>query len=592
MMCSSGFRFMTENRGPTQTDTLTTSSEALNVSILSITWYQDPNRLTTPQTLMDILSFITGCTLVSLGHCWMVKVPNTVKAVDGSCVEVSCHTAPHHRVIWYQYHSVHYPKLYDGKEPTSVGASFRGRTSVPGNSAEGDCTLRFESVTGRDNNLKLYVWINPDESPTQKFHHQIVTITIENRKAPALSMQNAMVDGALFQANCSVWHSCPSSPPSLHWSRLPVNSTAVTSMEEKEGLWVSTETIQGRGTCQLHKKEMKCTAQFATVQTESQPVILNISYAPVGVNMMADEQPVSEGHSVNVECVADSNPPPGRYVWIRRQGGQSIQTNSTQGKMSYPNISRDSSFSCIVQNNIGSSQSSWLFIDVNFPPAILSDSTCSLKGGILTCVCRAEARPNATLRWTISGSSTLPASFTSITIYRDNTVSAELTGPVESRPNVSCVASNSLATDIQQLPLDTKFTAGQFLPWMLTALAVGSVFLGCVMFVCRRRCRERPKASSNLHTLDIPLRQGDMSESLRYSNPQKPQQKPERTKPKAMPMAIPKEKARTDSRSSVYENDFVPKKPSQNPAKNNEKIKLQDSTKAMCSDMDDIYQNY
>lgn len=59
----------------------------------------------------------------------------------------------------------------------------------------------------------------------------------------------------------------------------------------------------------------------------------------------------------------------------------------------------------------------------------------------------------------------------------------------------------------------------------------------------------------------------------------RPPQKPERTKPKAMPMAIPKEKAQADSQSSVYENDFVPKKPSQNPAKNDEKIKLQDSTK-------------
>ncbi|XP_020353808.1 sialic acid-binding Ig-like lectin 14 isoform X1 [Oncorhynchus kisutch] len=545
---------------------------------------------------MDILSFITGCTLVSLGHCWIVKVPNTVKAVDGSCVEVSCHTAPHHRVIWYRYHSILYPKVYDGKEPTSVESSFRGRTSVPGNASEGDCTLRVESVTWTDNNLQLYVWINPDESATQNFHRQIARITIENRKAPALSMKNALVDGALFQANCTVWHSCPSSPPSLQWSHLPVNSTAVTSTEEKGGLWVSTETIQGRGTCQLHKKEMKCTAQFARVQTESQPVILNISYAPVGVKVMVDELPVSEGHSVNLECVADSNPQPGRYVWIRRQGGQSIQMNSTQGKMSYPNISRDTSFSCIVQNNIGSNQSAWLFLDVNFPPAILSDSTCSLKGGILHCVCRAEARPNATLHWTINGSSTLPSSFTSITIYRENMVSAELTGPVERGPNVSCVASNSLATDIQQLPLDTKFTAGQFLPWMLTALAVVCVFLwGAVMFVRRIRCRERPKASSNLSTLDIPLRQPVMSESLRYSNPQKPQQNTKRTKPKAMPMAMPKEKARTEGQSSVYENDFVPNKPSQNPIKNYEnypKIKLQDNTKAMCSNTDDIYQNY
>lgn len=91
----------------------------------------------------------------------------------------------------------------------------------------------------------------------------------------------------------------------------------------------------------------------------------SLTDAPVAVTMMADEQPVSEGHSVNLECVADSNPQPGRYVWIRRQGGQSIQTNSTQGNMSYANISRDSSFSCIVQNNIGSNQSAWLFLDVN-----------------------------------------------------------------------------------------------------------------------------------------------------------------------------------------------------------------------------------
>lgn len=44
-------------------------------------------------------------------------------------------------------------------------------------------------------------------------------------------------------------------------------------------------------------------------------------------------------------------------------------------------------------------------------------------------------------------------------------------------------------------------------------------------------------------------------------------------------MAIPKENARTDRQSSVYENDFVPKKPSLNPAKNNEKIKLEENTK-------------
>ncbi|CAB1333503.1 unnamed protein product, partial [Coregonus sp. 'balchen'] len=512
----------------------------------------------------------SGCTLVLLGHCWMVKVPNTVKAVDGSCVEISCHTAPHHRVIWYRYHSINYPKVYDGKGPTSVEASFRGRTSVPGNAAEGDCTLRFESVTLIDNNLQLFVWINPDELATQKFHHQIVRITVEKRKAPALSMQNAMVDGALFQANCSVWHSCPASPPSLNWSRLPENSTSVTSMEEKGGLWVSTETIQGRGTRQLHKIVMKCTAQFASVRTESQPVILNISYAPVGVKVIADEQQVSEGQSVNLKCVADSNPQPGRFVWIRRQGGQSIQMNSTQGKMSYPNISRDTSFSCIVQNNIGSNLSAWLFLDVNFPPAILSDSTCSLKGGVLHCVCRAEARPNATLHWRINKNNTLPSSFTSNTIYRENMVSSELTGPVERRPNVSCVAINSLATDIQQLPLDTEFTAGQCNSAMdadcsgsWKCLSVGS----CNVCLQKTLNRETKGQLQSPH-FGYPSK---VLSFLRHSKGLRP-----------CPWPYPRRKqGRIANPQSTKLNDFVPKKPSQNPAKNENypKIKLQDNTK-------------
>ncbi|XP_034144606.1 sialic acid-binding Ig-like lectin 5 [Esox lucius] len=513
----------------------------------------------------------------------MVKVPDTVMAVDGSCVEVSCQTAPHYRVIWYEYHSISYPKVYDGKDPASVGTNFKGRTSV-GNASEGDCTLRMERVTWTDDNLCLYVWINP-EVEKQKFYEQKIRIKVTERKAPVLSIQNSVVEGDFFQANCSIIHSCPSTPPSLRLKLLPENFTSMTSLKETGGLWISTKTIQGIAKRQLHNKEIKCTSKFSTVYAESEQLLFNILYAPDGVTVKVQEQPIILGSNVHLECVADSNPPPSRYLWIIRQGGQSFQENSTQSKMVYNNISQDTSFSCIVQNHIGSKQSGWLFLDMNFPPVILSDSSCCLWAGVLHCVCRAEARPNASLHWRINGSTTLPSSFTSsyIITARENLVSAEFTGPVERKLNVSCIATNSLAMENQLLQVDTGVECGQFLQWMLTALAFGCIILfGAVSFICSICCRKRQKARCDRPTLDIPLR-SVLDPPLQPSS----QQKAKWTKPK--------EKGKTERQSDIYENDFLPKKPSQTTAKNNKsypKIKLQKDTEIMlCPDMDDIYQN-
>lgn len=108
---------------------------------------------------------------------WSITVPKTITAVEGSCVVVPCQTQPHSRVIWYQYHSIHYPVVYD-KHPHRIEHQFRGRTSVLGDSAQGNCTLTINNVKRADNNLQVYVWINPDSKAAQKFHDKTVTILV------------------------------------------------------------------------------------------------------------------------------------------------------------------------------------------------------------------------------------------------------------------------------------------------------------------------------------------------------------------------------------------------------------------------------
>ena len=109
---------------------------------------------------------------------WDITVPKTVTAVEGSCVVVPCHTKPHSRVKWYQYHATKYPVVYDRDQPHKVEHQFRGRTSVVGKAADGNCTLVINDVRRTDNNIQVYVWINPDSVSTQKFYLQTVTISV------------------------------------------------------------------------------------------------------------------------------------------------------------------------------------------------------------------------------------------------------------------------------------------------------------------------------------------------------------------------------------------------------------------------------
>lgn len=91
---------------------------------------------------------------------------------------VPCQTEPYDRVIWYQYHNLKYPVVYDGVYSYNVEQQFRGRTKVSGNAAEGNCTLMIDNVSTADHNLRVYVWINPDSQTTQTFHDQTVTISV------------------------------------------------------------------------------------------------------------------------------------------------------------------------------------------------------------------------------------------------------------------------------------------------------------------------------------------------------------------------------------------------------------------------------
>ncbi|XP_033968571.1 myelin-associated glycoprotein-like [Trematomus bernacchii] len=473
--------------------------------------------------LFRLLSLFTGISMLQQVISWSITVPNTVTAVEGSCVVVPCQTQPHSRVIWYQYHTITYPVVYDGRSPNAVEEQFRGRTSIPGEASEGNCSLMIDNVKTSDNNLQTYVWIKPDSESTQKFHLKTVTISVE-RRAIKMQIQKRIVNGEMFQANCSVKHSCPSSPPSLHWNKSQFlnDSTSMTNGTLEQAQRWHTETLHGLATYKMHNSKMWCSAKFKTFTSESERITLNILYEPVNVTLTQQKESVMEGGSVTLECGADCNPQPHTYKWLRRQMGQIKGINSTEKKRPFNNITRDTSFSCIAYNDIGTRQSDWLDLDVQYAPVIVPESYCLLTGESLKCVCSAEASPYPSIHWTIDGNYTLPSSFSFVSTNKKNVVSGEINCAAQRQSNISCTATNYLGSNTKLLSVERSSTY----IWLLAFVIPGiGLLFGSAMFICRKRSRNRPPAYVVCNT-DIVLREQRLPHNAeqeeRYGNIERP----------------------------------------------------------------------
>ncbi|XP_039660610.1 myelin-associated glycoprotein-like [Perca fluviatilis] len=507
--------------------------------------------------LLRLLRLFTGISMLQQVRSWSIAVPKTITAVEGSCVVLPCQTQPHSRVIWYQYHNRHYPVVYDGRHPTAVEDQFRGRTSVLGEAAEGNCTLLISNVKLADDNLKVYVWIDPDSKQTQKFYHQTVTVFVE-RKSPIIAIQKQIVDGEMFQANCSVKYSCPFSPPSLHWNTglFLKNSTSMTLNDDVQDQWLYTKILHGLATYEMHNSKMWCSAEFRSFATKSQQITLNILYEPVTVTLLLEKEPVMEGGSVTLECAANCNPQPHTYIWLRRQMGQTNEITSTERKRPFNNITRDTSLSCIAHNDIGTGKSDWLDLDVQYAPVILPESFCHLTGGVLKCVCQAEASPNASIYWTIDGNEPLPSSFSIVSTNKKNVVSGIIRGPGQSQSNISCRATNALGSDTIQLSAHLQTSSLYMWLSALLLLGIGLLF-GCALFIYRKYSRNRSPPDFLCNT-DILLRPQHVTDNVQpeqiCSSPHRSQDLDAQSSP-----CRPESNSEVDRLSCVYDNDFVAK---------------------------------
>ncbi|KAL6462148.1 hypothetical protein MHYP_G00285700 [Metynnis hypsauchen] len=430
--------------------------------------------------------FLTVSVLSCLGHGWDVQVPESVKAVEGSCVKISCSTGSHDEVKWYKYKSMGYPIVYS-RTTADIIDGFRGRTSVPGRPSQGDCSLQINNVRQEDNGISLYPWIYPETSSDPYKYIQLNVVNPEIR----ISVASTQTEGNSFSANCTVRHSCPSSPPPVEWVGLSSISNGSISTTDSGGLWTSVTQAQFRANHLDHSRTLSCRTTLNGKSTSSTAVTLNIIYAPTDVKVVGADEGVVEGDTISLTCTSKSNPEPIDYEWLVTQKG-STTTHREPKTFRLESVKRDTSVSCTARNSAGRGQSESVLLNVHFAPTILTNSSCFVSAGGVRCVCRAEAEPRANIIWMVDGSRADLPHFNTTTQHTGRITVSELTGPPAS--NVSCEASNTAGTNTFQCPL-SEGNSGSMVAAVVAVVCIILV-IAVVAAICLKKRRHRPADST------------------------------------------------------------------------------------------------
>ncbi|KAM4016741.1 B-cell receptor CD22-like isoform 2-T3 [Anomaloglossus baeobatrachus] len=299
-----------------------------------------------------LLLICQGFYLDSLCQEW--RFPRKIVALLGSCVEIPCTYHPDGRsgassIVWYV--STGGPpdlQILNTKDSSTVIEEYRDRTSlVPGNNS---CTLRIDPVRGHDDNI-----YNPGNGEEKSIYPNIkrsgyVILYVIDRVNIQLFISNLMTEGEATVIQCSVVHTCRSSPPSIQWNK--PGQVQNQSVEIFEGSWREESNLTYIPSHMDDGTPIQCTAKHPNGRITERSQTLNINYAATEVHITTK----SEGGVTRLICdFLSSRPNVTHYTWMKdgsilqNETGKTLPVDNNEGSYGQ--------YSCIAHNMVGNSSS-------------------------------------------------------------------------------------------------------------------------------------------------------------------------------------------------------------------------------------------
>ncbi|XP_012669134.1 sialic acid-binding Ig-like lectin 14 [Otolemur garnettii] len=300
-----------------------------------------------------------------------VQVQDSVTVQEGLCTVVPCFfsfwsrwsSSPPRYIHWFQARDSPY---FDAAVATSnpdkyVKAQTKGRFLLLGNTRNRNCSLSIKNAKIEDTGT---YFLNVEKengiryNSEERLNLQVTALT----EKPAIRFLEPLESGHPTQLNCSLPGSCPGGRPlSFSWT-----GGALQSLDPGT-LHSSAITLTPRP--QDHGTNLTCQVKLQNSHvTTERTVQLNVTYAPqnltisvlgngTALKVMNDNVSllVQEGQSLNLVCVADSNPPAGMYwSWEEKSLNPSQVSESATLELPHIGAGDGGAFTCQAQHPLGS----------------------------------------------------------------------------------------------------------------------------------------------------------------------------------------------------------------------------------------------
>ncbi|XP_051546731.1 myelin-associated glycoprotein-like isoform X2 [Myxocyprinus asiaticus] len=439
---------------------------------------------------------LIGCLIQDVLGDFNISLPARIEALKGSCVFIPCTFDIDRNVKDYLTNSVTRKWFKRGHFDNEVfPSSGKLKGEIFGKPTDKNCTTRFDDVRQSDSgeyyfriesqNLKYSykkdstsshteVIINVSASPSKP------TVQLYDDQMEVKVHQKVMEDSSVI-LRCSANIYCPYNPPSLTWSSSP--NTLILNEQKRQDQTKLISDLNFNITHLHHGVTFTCTIKYQLkkqIRTEKASLTLRVQYAPKNTSVTVNPSgSVLEGHSVNLTCSSDGNPPVLNYNWYRdtKEHLKHLQTGDTLTIM-MTNSTHSGRYYCTAQNKHGKQNSSVL-LDIQYAPKISSSSSCS-HSDVIVCVCEVRGNPSPTLQWHLSRHPVINSTGTAISEERVKNTSLRnvltIRQSLKDTPSLQCVSTNVHGTASQkfQMLLTPHHKPGFHHSSLLVGVAIGA----------------------------------------------------------------------------------------------------------------------
>ncbi|XP_033985906.1 hemicentin-1-like isoform X2 [Trematomus bernacchii] len=304
----------------------------------------------------------------------------SICAPKGSSVDISCTYSSNECItskFWFSPERRHQGQNPSQPEDLSKNSQDAGRVQIT-DTERGRSTLRISDLRDSDSAQYLFKFKTPSFEWRSDLPGTTLTVT-------ALQVQVIRTTYRQYNtyAELKCHSSCSPAGVSYVWFKNGEKFTT-TSISSYKGRIQLTDTIS----CALEGHE-----------AFSSPIV----YAPRIPYLSRLSAEIKEGSPVTLTCSSDANPA-AKYTWYKRYGHANFYYFKKGPQLFFRSIksSHSGEYFCSATNELGSSSSENIRIDVKYAPRIpfLSKPSAEIKeGSSVTLTCSSDANPAATYTW-------------------------------------------------------------------------------------------------------------------------------------------------------------------------------------------------